>query len=152
MQTVIRRRLGLASLGMVAILAILTILPTQAIAIPQDNPSYPTACAGVWHWVHNQTAATEGTLTAVFLIDGVEETMMTESALQSDSTNLHYYIELTTEATLIRASDNVADGKLLLSHWPTCPGDTAPEATVPDVTAPEVTVPDVTAPERPFRM
>jgi hypothetical protein len=146
MQTVIRRRLGLASLAMVATLAVLTILPTQAIAIPQDNPSYPTACAGVWHWVHNQTAATDGTLTAIFMIGGEEETMVTDRSLRSDSTNLHYYIESATEATLISASDDVDDGKLLLSNWPTCPGDTAPDVT-PDVTPPDVTPPDVTPPD-----
>ena len=146
MQTAIRQRLGLASLAMVAILAVLTILPMQAIAIPQDNPSYPTACAGVWHWVHNQTVATEGTLTAIFMIDETKKTIVIKNGAPYESTNLHYEIVLGAEATLLSASDTVEDGLLLLSHWPTCPGDTAPDVTPPDVSLPGDSVPDVSLP------
>lgn len=147
MQMAIRQRRGLVFLAMVAILAVLVILPTQASAIPQDNPSNPTACAGVWHWVHNQTAATEGTLTAIFTVGEVDVTMVTGSELDSASTNLHYNLELSVEATLKSAFDDVNDGKLLLSHWPTCPGDTAPDVSLPDDSVPEVSLPDDSGPE-----
>ncbi len=117
-QRIRRRIMGLASLAGVAVLAGASILP--AGAIPQSNPQFPTVdCGGVWHWVHNQTSATSGTLTAV------AGTIVVDNGPPFESNVLHYDIELTEGDTLLSASDDLPDGNLLLSHWPTCPGDTA---------------------------
>ena len=116
-----QRRMAAAMTLVVA--AILLIVTTGvAGAVDQTNPDRPTvACGGVWHWVHNQTEATEGVLTARFDVEGQGlVTITVKNGPPFESTNLHYDIELGAGATLISASDNVADGKLLLSHWPVC--------------------------------
>jgi hypothetical protein len=104
--------------------AVISLIITAggAGAVDQTNPDTPTvSCGGVWHWVHNQTEATSGVLTARFDVEGQGlVTITTNNGPPFEATNLHYEIELEGGATLISASDNVADGNLLLSHWPIC--------------------------------
>jgi hypothetical protein len=86
-------------------------------AVDQFNHEYPTAtCGGEWHWVHVQTSASSGTLTVDFAGKG-EQTI---TSTPSPSVNLHYSVWLNAGDTLTSASDDVGDGKLLLSHWPVC--------------------------------
>jgi hypothetical protein len=106
-----------AVLAIVATCAVVGITASMALAIPLSNPEEAANCSttsGTWHFVHNQTSATTGTLTAV--IGGVTYTV---TNTPSNSNNLHYHIE--AAGTLSSASDNVAGGKLLLSDCPEAP-------------------------------
>jgi hypothetical protein len=110
-------RKAFAALAIVAVCAVVGITATVALAIPLSNPGEAANCSttsGTWHFVHNQTSATSGTLTAV--IGGVTYTV---SNTPSNSKNLHYHI--TAGGTLSSASDNVAGGNLLLSDCPEAP-------------------------------
>jgi hypothetical protein len=110
-------RKAFAALAIVATCAMVGITATVALAIPLSNPGEAANCttaSGTWHFVHNQTSATSGTLTAV--IGGVTYTV---SNTPSNSTNLHYNI--TAAGTLSSASDDVEGGKLLLSDCPQAP-------------------------------
>jgi hypothetical protein len=110
-------RKAFAALAIVATCAVIGITATVALAIPLSNPGEAANCStasGTWHFVHNQTSATSGTLTAV--IGGVTYTVQNTP---SNSANLHYHI--TAGGTLSSASDNVAGGRLLLSDCPDAP-------------------------------
>ena len=136
MQTLAHRR----SLGIGGVLLLLAslfmVIAGPAGAIPQSNPSFPTVnCGGEWHWLHNQTSATSGTLTAVFQNAGT--IVVNNSA--SPSANLHYYINLSSGDTLLSAGDNVDGGMLLLSHYPTCPTTTTAAPTTTTTAAPTTT-------------
>ncbi len=136
MQTLAHRR----SLGIGGVLLLLAslfmVIAGPAGAIPQSNPSFPTvSCGGEWHWLHNQTSATSGTLTAVFQNAGT--IVVNNSA--SPSGNLHYYINLSSGDTLLSAGDNVDGGMLLLSHYPTCPTTTTAAPTTTTTAAPTTT-------------
>jgi hypothetical protein len=112
-----RMRKTFAALAIVATVAVVGITATVALAVPLSNPDEAANCStasGTWHFVHVQTSATSGTLTAV--IGGVTYTVANTA---SNSTNLHYHI--TAAGTLESASDSVADGKLVLSDCPEAP-------------------------------
>ena len=126
MRTLARRRsMGIA--GVLLLLAsLVTVIAGPAIAIPQSNPEFPTvSCGGEWHWVHNQTNATSGTLTATFQNVG---TISVGSDPNSPADVLHYYINLSAGDTLLSASDDVAGGMLVLSHFPSCQATTTTQA------------------------
>jgi len=105
------------------LVSVLAVSPAGAEVQQQPVP-VTVACGGTWHWVHNQTSATSGTLTAVFSTGTV-----TVANTPSSSTNLHYHITLSTGATLLSASDNVSGGKLLLSDTPVCETTTTSTST-----------------------
>jgi type II secretory pathway pseudopilin PulG len=106
--------------GLVAILAtfaVVGVTASVALAVPLSNPQEAENCTtatGTWHFVHVQTSATSGTLTAV-----IGGTTFTVGSEDSPSNNLHYNI--TAGGTLDSASDDVSDGKLVLSDCPTAP-------------------------------
>ncbi len=114
-----RQIFGWVTIFSVVILALFVIFPIAAGAVEQSNDAFPTvSCGGEWHWVHNQTDATSGTLTATFLKAGVKT-----AAARVNGAVLHYYIYLDEGDTLLsspRPADDVDDGRLLLSHWPSC--------------------------------
>jgi hypothetical protein len=118
-----RSRRTTSAVGIVLLLAsLLVALGLPAMANDQENGTQSAACGGEWHWVHNQTSATSGTLTATFQNAG---TISVSNGAPFTANILHYYIYLPAGDTLLSASDNVNDdGKLVLSHWPTCQGST----------------------------
>ena len=118
-----RSRRTASAAGIILLLAsLLVALGLPAMANDQENGSQSAACGGEWHWVHNQTSATSGTLTATFQNAG---TISVANDAPFSANVLHYYIYLAAGDTLLSASDNVVDdGKLVLSHWPTCQGST----------------------------
>ena len=122
MRTLARRR-GVGIAGVLLLLAsLITVIAGPAVAIPQSNPEFPTvSCGGEWHWVHNQTSATSGTLTATFQNAG---TLSVASDPNSPAGVLHYFINLSAGDTLLSASDDVSGGMLVLSHYPSCQATT----------------------------
>ena len=108
-------RKALAALAVVATCAVVGITASVAMAVDVSNPDKLCDTAtGTWHFVHVQTSAASGTLTAV--IGGVTYVV---NDTPSPSPNLHYFI--TAGGTLSSASDNVADGKLVISDCPQPP-------------------------------
>jgi hypothetical protein len=115
--------------GLSAVLATLAVVGwtvTVAMAAPLANPQEAANCStatGTWHFVHVQTSATSGTLTAT--IGGTTYNVLNSP---SASKNLHYNI--TAGGTLAAgAHDDVVGGKLVLSDCPTAvppPSDPPP--------------------------
>jgi hypothetical protein len=94
----------------------------------------------VWHFIHNNTDATSGTLSATFTTEGATSTPNGEPL----SANVLHYWVVTGPDTLESASDDASGGLLVLSHvcageeestptpTPTLPQDTAtPSPTLP---------------------
>jgi len=118
-----KRRAAGVLLLFALLVSVLVVSPAGAQVQQQPVP-ITVACGGTWHWVHNQTSATSGTLTALFSTG-----LRVVANTPSNSANLHYHITLSTGATLLSASDNVSGGKLLLSDTPVCETTTTSTST-----------------------
>lgn len=100
-----------------------------------DDPVQPGTGELVWHFIHNGTDATSGTLTATF--ENAGETT-TANGEPFESNNLHYWVTTDNPDTLLSASDDASGGLLVLSHI--CAGpEPTPSPTLPPTTTLETT-------------
>jgi hypothetical protein len=127
------------ALAVSAVLATVAVMGwTASVVLAQTlhNPQEAANCgtqSGVWHFVHNQTSATSGTITVNF--SGAGDGMFANTP--SNSRNLHYHV--TGSGTLLSAIDSVNGGKLVLSD---CPEITTTTETTTETTTDETTTTD----------
>ena len=133
------RRFGLAS-GVLALTAVLlTMMVLPAFGADLHEPHVGTECdgTGVWHFVHNQVPedAGPGELTAHFSSGTVVVTSY------KDLKHVRHY-SVTAAGTLLGASDDIAEGKLVLSDYECTPKETTTTSTKPKEDTTTTTKPD----------
>jgi hypothetical protein len=121
--------------------ALLAMMVVPAFGADLHEPHVGTECdgTGVWHFVHNQVPedAGPGELTAHFS-SGTE--VVTS---YKDLKHVRHY-SVTASGTLLGASDNIAEGKLVLSDYECTPKDTT---TTTKGTSPTTKVTTTTKPD-----
>lgn len=102
---------------------LMPVATASAAQLHAPHVGTSVTCDGpvLWHFVHNQvntSTTTPGTITATFNT-GTE----TEAASKRLRNVRHYDVVTPSGATLVSASDDIAEGKLVLSHTECLGGD-----------------------------
>src|SRR5262245_52154579 len=95
----------LATIGTLVVVGITATVAAAASLHPPHVGSNCGSATGDWHFVHNQTDATSGTLTVTFSNPASVHVVQNGPPFQSN--NLHYYVN-DVAGTLVSAVDGAA--------------------------------------------